>query len=78
MSEQQVPRSVVKRIVIKFLIGEKSRPLKFTTDSNNSMGKSVSHGPVCLSGVSASEKAERVWRLKRMIVGRNIRHREKH
>jgi hypothetical protein len=23
------------------------------------MGKSVSHGPVCLSGVSASEKAER-------------------
>jgi hypothetical protein len=23
------------------------------------MGKSVSHGPVCLSGVSASERAER-------------------
>jgi hypothetical protein len=39
-----------------------SRPLKFTTDSNNSMGKSVSHGPVCLSGVSASERAESVWR----------------
>jgi len=37
-----------------------SRPLKFTTDSNNSMGKSVSHGPVCLSGVSASEGRERM------------------
>jgi len=37
-----------------------SRPLKFTTDSNNSMGKSVSHGPVCLSGVSFSEGRQRV------------------
>ena len=45
MSEQKVPRSVEQRIVIKFLVGEKrSRPLKFTTDSNNSMGKSVSVG----------------------------------
>jgi hypothetical protein len=45
-----------------------SRLLKFTIDSNNSMGKSVSHGPVCLSGVSASERAESVWRMNRMIV----------
>ena len=44
MSEQKVPRSVEQRIVIKFLVGEKSRPLKFTTGSNNSMGKSVSVG----------------------------------
>jgi hypothetical protein len=36
-----------------------SRPLKFTTDFNSSMGKRVSHGPVSLSGVSASERAER-------------------
>ena len=46
-----------------------SRPLKFTTGSNNSMGKSVSHGPVCLSGVSASERAESTWRMNHMIVG---------
>ena len=70
MSEQKVPRGVEQRIVIKFLVGEKSRPLKFTTDSNNSMGKSVSHGPVCLSGVNASERAESAWRMNRMIVGR--------
>jgi len=44
--------------------------LKFTTDSNNSMGKNVSHGPVCLSGVSASERAESAWGMNRMIVGR--------
>ena len=69
MNEQKVPRSVEQRIVIKFLVGEKSRPLKFTTDSNNSMGKSVSHGPVCLRGVSASEKAESAWRMNRMLVG---------
>jgi hypothetical protein len=36
-----------------------SLPLKFTTNSNNSMGKSVSQGPVCLSGVSVSERAKR-------------------
>ena len=48
-----------------------SRPLKFTTDSNNSMGKSVSHGPMCLSGVSASERAESAWRMNRMLVGRH-------
>jgi hypothetical protein len=41
MSEQKVPRSVEQRIVIKFLVEETFRPLKFTTDSNNSMGKSV-------------------------------------
>ena len=39
MSEQKVPRSVEQRIVIKFLVGE-----NVTTDSNNSMGKSVSVG----------------------------------
>jgi hypothetical protein len=33
------------------------------------MGKSVSHGPVCLSGVSASERAESAWRMNCMIVG---------
>jgi hypothetical protein len=32
------------------------------------MGKSVSHGPVCLSGVSASERAESAWRMNRMII----------
>jgi hypothetical protein len=53
-----------------------SRPLKFTTDSNNSMGKSVCHGPVCLSGVSASERAESAWRINRMIVGREQTVRE--
>ena len=42
MSEQKVPRSVEQRIVIKFLVEKTSRPLKFTTDSNNSMGKGVS------------------------------------
>jgi len=51
-----------------------SRPLIFTTDSNNSMGKSVSHGPVCLSGVSASERAEGAWRMNRMVVGQRRRH----
>jgi len=35
------------------------------------MGKSVSHGPVCLSGVSASERAESAWRMNRMIVGQD-------
>ena len=39
MSEQKVLRSMEQRIVIKFL-GENV----FTTDSNNSMGKSVSVG----------------------------------
>jgi hypothetical protein len=68
ISEQKVPRRVEQRIVIKFLVGETSRPLKFTTDSNNSMGKSVFHGPVCLSGVSASEGAESAWRMNRMII----------
>jgi hypothetical protein len=34
------------------------------------MGKSVSHGPMCLRGVSASERAENAWRMNRMIVGR--------
>jgi hypothetical protein len=58
MSEQKVPWRVEQRIVIKFLVEKTSRPLKFTTDSNNSMGKNVSHRPVCLSGVSASERAE--------------------
>ena len=51
-----------------------SCPLKFTTDSKNSMEKSVSNGPVCLSGVSASERAESMWRMNRMIVGRQRRH----
>ena len=46
-----------------------SCPLKFTKDSNNSMEKSVSHGHVCLSGVSASERAESAWRMNRMVVG---------
>jgi hypothetical protein len=32
------------------------------------MGKSVSHGPVCLSGVSALERAENAWRINRMII----------
>jgi hypothetical protein len=32
------------------------------------MGKSVSHGPVCLSGVSAPERAESAWRINRMII----------
>jgi len=50
------------------------RPLKFTADPNNSMGKRVSHGPVCLSGVSASERAESAWRMNRMIVGQRRRH----
>jgi hypothetical protein len=53
MSEQKVPRSVEQRIVIKFL-GENVP----SAEIHNSMGKSVSHGPVCLSGVSASERAE--------------------
>jgi hypothetical protein len=35
------------------------------------MGQSVFHGPVCLSGVSASERAESAWRMKRIIVGRH-------
>jgi hypothetical protein len=51
-----------QRIVIKFL-GE-------NVSTNNNMGKSVSHGPVCLSGVSASERAESAWRMNRVIVGR--------
>ena len=51
-----------------------SRPLKFTTDSNNSMGKSVSHGPVCFSGVIASERADSAWRMNRMIIGQQRRH----
>ena len=53
-----------------FSLEKTSRPLKFTTDSNNSMGKSVSHRPMCLSCVSASERAESAWRMNRMIVGR--------
>jgi hypothetical protein len=32
------------------------------------MGKSVSHGLVCLSGVTASERAESTWRMNRMII----------
>ena len=48
-----------------------SRLLKFTTDSNNSTEKCVSYGPVCLSGVSASESA---WRMNRMIIGQRRRH----
>ena len=45
MSEQKVPRSVEQRIVIKFLVGENVPSAeKFITDSNNSMGKSVSYG----------------------------------
>jgi hypothetical protein len=32
------------------------------------MGKSISHGPVCLSAVSASERAESAWRMNRMII----------
>ena len=51
-----------------------SRPLKFTTDSNNSMGKGVSHRPMCLSGVSASERAESACRMNRMIVGHHRCH----
>ena len=54
MSEQKVPRSVEQRIVIKFLVVEKSRPLKFTTDSNNSMGKSVSYGDTLPHTVAAA------------------------
>ena len=87
LSEQKVSRSVEQRIVFKFSLEKTSRPLKFTTDSNNSMGKRFSHRPVCLSGVRASEKAESGWRMNRMIVGREhpfgrksdgIRHRAKH
>ena len=42
--------------------------------SDNSMGKSVSQGPVCLSDVSVSERAESAWRMNRMIVGQRRRH----
>ena len=44
MSEEKVPRSVEQRIVIKFLVGENVPSAEITTDSNNSMGKSVSYG----------------------------------
>jgi hypothetical protein len=43
-------------------IPRRKRPVRCNSPQtpNNSMGKSVSHGPMCLSGVSASERAERM------------------
>jgi hypothetical protein len=59
MSEQ---RSVEQCIVINFLIGENGP----TAEIHHRLQQ---HGPVCLSGVSASERVESVWRMNRMIIG---------
>ncbi|GBL82461.1 hypothetical protein AVEN_252592-1 [Araneus ventricosus] len=47
MSNQKAPKDVKQLIVMKILVGEKSHHLKFTTEFNNSIGKSVSSRPVC-------------------------------
>ncbi|GBN00945.1 hypothetical protein AVEN_180060-1 [Araneus ventricosus] len=43
--------------------------LKFTTDFNNVIGKSVSHRSAYLSHVSASDREESEWRMNRMTIG---------
>jgi len=62
---------VEQRIVIKFLVGENVPSAEIHHRLQQQYGEKFCHGPVCLSGVSASERAERAWRMNRMIVGRH-------